>query len=1148
VHRHKQQRSGTEFKNRVRGARNAWSAATQWRHTLELKDVESTFTWLSTVPKYRDSYFQAHFPTNYLACRPFTKPQQSSLEFEARWIEAIVHLFSPQISHFRALADSYEESYLKENFSECVENLNEIERLFGISIWLIENRINLLQATEGLAAQKHFSQSAINKSRHRSILPFLIHNISRRNEDAVGIFSFRRQINSLIDGLTLPGGLANYLLFHLINSSPETPSEYAEILNWETSGSAIDLYETFTTLSQYAATRNDGTSFARMAPSVHRIYETTKDGRLSRSLFLQKDIDISELSRTTQRLSHSNTAYYAYRSGLYTESLTTSQLELTKNPYNFSCRILAAASRVQSGTPLSELPPNTFTSIDSALEHILARGDTYDAALLRLFKISANCKKLQWGAALEQFAWGEVTGDLEQLCGFERARFVCSPSLEPDLTYILPYQARAEYSRLFPPHTSTERDKSTPCPEAQSCNPRCLEAKLLDGSTCSDAMPHLAAIARGHDPILRPRATRALARYFLDSGKIDLLIELLVDSYLSSPSNRHLFPLDTIHSCLTGDVKKKIARNINLPIALDILVRAAISDDDDVHADQLLADRRYAYEDFLYSNGASKPSDLVESPNDFENRRIIYFLKNICVQEIMDLSESFASSEEILEERISVCSSLINIDKENSKEYQDEVLSITTHRNIQRGVKLLDQSRIYVDTADLKRWADKELREGFNRFKAFSRAGIGESQSNDKFETLLTKAAQNPSEPLPKELFDVPSNEPDQIISQIYNQLADAFLTNKPYGLDSYLSLRIRHGTLEGLLRAPLDKEGLEPFRAGAVPDTPRYPKWAQRFAWMSGEHFGQIVSALEKFDHSFNEIILELKDKYIQIRSPSKPQGVIGVPRNGFVINSCRVSANESETFDRFIDRNIDFLWILLTPSLNSMKALIEKNIQPLFSRTFQQLQEDLNKISMNGHITELTEAVKRAAMGTQRALDVTKEWFELVDSRSKSTLAVADAINIGVESFQSIMRGHMPKITYDIDAGRGIESEVAFMADNLFIILDNAVKHSGMGEDLEIIISLKRSGNEELILRVENTIGENVQTAETEQKLAQIRSALNDGTSLANVAQEGGTGFFKIQRVVGTRKDISNLDFGFCDDKHFFVEILFTIQPGAT
>ena len=162
----------------------------------------------------------------------------------------------------------------------------------------------------------------------------------------------------------------------------------------------------------------------------------------------------------------------------------------------------------------------------------------------------------------------------------------------------------------------------------------------------------------------------------------------------------------------------------------------------------------------------------------------------------MDLSESFASSEEILEERISVCSSLINIDKENSKEYQDEVLSITTHRNIQRGVKLLDQSRIYVDTADLKRWADKELREGFNRFKAFSRAGIGESQSNDKFETLLTKAAQNPSEPLPKELFDVPSNEPDQIISQIYNQLADAFLTNKPYGLDSYLSLRIRHGTL----------------------------------------------------------------------------------------------------------------------------------------------------------------------------------------------------------------------------------------------------------------------------------------------------------------------------------------------------------------
>jgi len=57
----------------------------------------------------------------------------------------------------------------------------------------------------------------------------------------------------------------------------------------------------------------------------------------------------------------------------------------------------------------------------------------------------------------------------------------------------------------------------------------------------------------------------------------------------------------------------------------------------------------------------------------FDFEKLTYFLRFVCVPQVMDVSTAFSSSRELDEERTSVCQLLAEIDSANLDEYQTEI-------------------------------------------------------------------------------------------------------------------------------------------------------------------------------------------------------------------------------------------------------------------------------------------------------------------------------------------------------------------------------------------------------------------------------------------------------------------------------------------
>ncbi len=78
------------------------------------------------------------------------------------WTASVLSLFKKEISEFVKLKIVYENSFLKGNYSVSSDTLEEIEKTFGLSFWLISNKFQLLQTTQGLKAQKDYLENILS--------------------------------------------------------------------------------------------------------------------------------------------------------------------------------------------------------------------------------------------------------------------------------------------------------------------------------------------------------------------------------------------------------------------------------------------------------------------------------------------------------------------------------------------------------------------------------------------------------------------------------------------------------------------------------------------------------------------------------------------------------------------------------------------------------------------------------------------------------------------------------------------------------------------------------------------------------------------------------------------------------------------------
>ena len=97
-----------------------------------------------------------------------------------------------------------------------------------------------------------------------------------------------------------------------------------------------------------------------------------------------------------------------------------------------------------------------------------------------------------------------------------------------------------------------------------------------------------------------------------------------------------------------------------------------------------------------------------------------------------------------------------------------------------------------------------------------------------------------------------------QLFTEIVTTIRNEFVSSGEYGLDGYLSLNIRHGTLAGQLRAPLAKYNLLATYKIETDTYDIHQRWLYKLH--SDNDRDKVTAAIIDFNHETDAIIEYLR------------------------------------------------------------------------------------------------------------------------------------------------------------------------------------------------------------------------------------------------------------------------------------------------
>lgn len=193
---------------------------------LSPREIPKFVDWVERYPSKRVRIWPWPKVTNYAKLWPVA-PVQTSLSKNVWWISSFLANHLSLLRKYIAILEDYELAWLSGRYVQAGEHLDEIESASGLSIWLIESRIALLQRHKGLEAQKAYWLT-IHEAAPRSLAAFVASYISQRNEETVFLDRFNTRVRSVVERQheeVVNDDLKAYLIDWLVGRTNSPPDE-----------------------------------------------------------------------------------------------------------------------------------------------------------------------------------------------------------------------------------------------------------------------------------------------------------------------------------------------------------------------------------------------------------------------------------------------------------------------------------------------------------------------------------------------------------------------------------------------------------------------------------------------------------------------------------------------------------------------------------------------------------------------------------------------------------------------------------------------------------------------------------------------------------------------------------------------------------
>lgn len=915
--RQKSRRGGAliEAKNAVRGSLDAEGnigpAVAFARSRLSPSQYPDFVRWLKGIGPHGRDIWKGR-ATGIEELVPDMAPVPASLERELAWAAALLQTESELLRQFVSWRDKIQQAVLSGNFPLAERLLDQMEQATGASLWLIEARIAVLQRSKGLEGQKAYVRS-LNERHPNGFAAVVGYHVSGRNEDSATANRFTSTFLSSLDKWSIPMALKDYLSFRVVGRSPPSPSRLSSVLAIASMLSAVDLYTAFTEVVHVMTGHSFGSvNGNRVANSVRMLSPIGDSTLLNAIAFFDKDFALSLLP-SFQRVA--NTQHLL--EGDYDRAQEAALAFLKQTPGDVSAVVSLARAAALSGIAQLSYPEIGLVR-NEILELVLGafnkeRG--YFEAVSNLQKLSLNWRPLPFSQTIRKVTDYELS-----LHSFDAGIAFAGSS-------ITDHSPQALSVGVLSRGVAVEMVTRLEAQYGHSAEVSFTQAALGLG-TAQDGLSHEAvqiadivhrtqaqdfveALAITQDltklvrPALRKELSRIEAFLLLETNRLGDALDLIATAYISNPGLVRTLPLDPLDRLLSGSVDfvdtfGAFTANISTSIALHIYNRSKESD-------SVQALVRAAWDEYLYAHNVSRPTELLEQDSEIDADYLLYFLRYVCVPSVMDVSTTFSSSEEITEERIAICSALISLDKVHREVYEQEIVQLTKQLRVQQGRRQFDMSRLHVDREGLAAWALREFEEQYNRYVDLVLAGISESER--EFDSSAVDWFKHGT-PLPAKYLEVPKGEGDQLLLDIVHSLHDAFLFSPVFGLDGFLSMRIRHGTFSGQLRSPLEERSLVTSResSGHYADN-RY--WPDVSPNLSDRKRGDLQNAFAEFSSNFDTLIADVVQDRIQVRNVKKPNGALYSTMSPVVLHGLKIFAGKGISFEEFVGNCIEVFWL---------------------------------------------------------------------------------------------------------------------------------------------------------------------------------------------------------------------------------------------
>ena len=1078
-------------------------------------------------------------PKNYISIgKRHDVISSNSLISEINWTALSIEYYSELINKFNVLKNEFEICLLKEEYQTARSILDDIDKNICISLWGIENRLVLDEYQYGTEKNWETRNLLVNDENEISVR--IISDFLSRKAEIGTNFS---QYNYMFEGWdNLQKEIYNNpifsdsIRFSVNYFSGNQYKHLASIVFQQSRNSIIDRYLNLIRILQHVL-------LEKLVEKYYLIDLLTEiSGSISDISLKQMLLSLGSIELSREEVDHEIIRCIdLYTLGKYQECVSASKHLLE----NGKCNIIDIYEIYNKSLVIQKMPFEMVNNIDSIsneinsnMYNLISKNDKTDDSIVNLLKIIYTFNNNHLGYKLFSFLRKELNWN--QTINYDYIGYLNSQFVNPQLVNnliddnILGVNYMNMLSKILPNSPTVKifnesiellkgnsemSEESNHFQEAPSVKKILYKIRIMKHLGKHELVKKLYEKMLSNydlDPVNKYEAVNGLLLTYLILGDSRSCIKLYVSSYLNNNNIAlKLNSEEVVKNIISKKFKNlgELSTLIELPIVFKISLP---NETQKIH---------WAYRAFLSSLEINRPSQINKYASKYDNEKLKYFLNEVCSIEVMQHSIFFKGTEDVSNERIKVCQILVEIDEVNFKSYNDEISRITQKNEINKVIKHMDESKIYVNDEKLKLYFSKQeikvetsgianseksnflTKDNFNRYISL-RNFLKHNEYKHSGILHLTE----------KHLFLVDQSFYD--FKEMFLELRDYFLFSNEYGLDAYLSTRIRHGTLLNQVRNVFEAQNLVTSQNEGVYTINEH--WISKLP--DTEHISMkgIQTQLGLFSSSIDELSRSIKDELIQVKTERKNDKKSAL--FDFEYTDWELSALKNSKFrdvldyDSFITIAINTLWNHTEYNLKKVRYKIENEIKKSYIDISENLKSNLNSIVNREEILELHNSINLSITNIQAELENISQWFKRSEATLDSSFALKMIIETSISVIKNIYPNYMFNPTLFTYSNFTVNSKTGLnLVDVMKILLENMVRHSLLTGDsvgAEIVIKEKDAV---LNLVLKNRLSTQVDLNALNDKLVLVKEKWCDKVS-DDTTKEGGTGFSKIKKILSS------------------------------